>query len=307
MRGTQALSKWRHPGRAIMIHGIGDCSDGWVRCICFLIGRRDLSRCPTRRLKTLECGAVLPTVTRPVARGLRSEYNASVHSNRLRSLASRRGSMPSRAPTQEDLIRKIQAEGVTDLRLIQAFREVPRAGFVPAEVAHRAYEDQPLPIPHGQVTTQPSLVAKMIEALQLSGSEKVLEVGTGYGFQTALLANLSAFVWSIERWGDLAQTARANLTRQGIRNVAVIVGDGSEGLPEQAPFDAILVSAAFPEVPRPLQDQLAVGGRLIQPVGPGGAEEVTLFVKTDQGLAPRRIVTGAFFVRLYGKHGFEPA
>jgi protein-L-isoaspartate(D-aspartate) O-methyltransferase len=213
--------------------------------------------------------------------------------------------MPSRAPNQADLIRAIQDEGVADLRLIQAFREVPRAGFVPAEVADRAYEDQPLPIPHRQVTTQPSLVAKMIEALQLRGSEKVLEVGTGYGFQTALLAKLSAFVWSIERWGDLAEAARANLIRQGIQNVEVVVGDGSGGLPEQAPFDAILVSAAFPEVPRPLQDQLAVGGRLIQPVGPGGAEEVTLFTKTEQGLAPRRIVTGAYFVRLYGKYGFK--
>lgn len=215
--------------------------------------------------------------------------------------------MPSRAPTQDDLIRAIQSEGLADLRLIQAFREVPRAGFVPPEVVDRAYEDRPLPIPHRQVTTQPSLVAKMIEALQLRGSEKVLEVGTGYGFQTALLATLSAFVWSIERWGDLAETARANLARQGIENVEVVVGDGSEGFPEPAPFDAILVSAAFPEVPRPLQDQLAVGGRLIQPVGPGGAEEVTLFTKTEQGLAPRRIVTGAYFVRLYGKYGFEAA
>lgn len=211
--------------------------------------------------------------------------------------------MPSR-PTQDDLVRAIIAEGVSDRRLLDALREVPRTGFVPPGFEEAAYIDGPLPIPHEQVTTQPSLTAKMIEALRLRGSEKVLEIGSGYGFQTALLAKLAAFVWSVEWWADLAETARANLARRGIENVRVIVGDGSEGLAERAPFDAILVSAAFPETPKPLQEQLAEGGRLVQPIGPGGEEEVFLFEKTEKGFAPRRIITWARFVRLYGQHGF---
>jgi len=207
-------------------------------------------------------------------------------------------------PTQEDLVQAIIAEGVTDSRLLQALREVPRADFAPQALAERAYRDEPLPISHGQVTTQPSLVARMVEALQLKGREKVLEIGTGYGFQTALLARLSAFVWSMELWEDIAEVARTNLSRGGVTNVTVIVGDGSEGLPRQAPFDAILVSAAFPEVPSPLKEQLAPGGRLVQPIGFGGDEAVVLFEKGTEGLVPRKTVTWARFVRLYGRHGF---
>lgn len=172
------------------------------------------------------------------------------------------------------------------------------------ELAEQAHLDRPLPIPHGQVTTQPSLSAKMIEALDLTGSERVLEVGTGYGFQTALLSRLSRSVYSVERFSDVAGTARNNLDRQRIENVEVTVGDGTRGLPEHAPYDAILVSAAFTSVPPPLAEQLAVGGRLVQPMGPGGEEEVVLFEKGEEGLARRRTVTGAHFVRLYGAHAF---
>ena len=196
------------------------------------------------------------------------------------------------------------AAGVRDPRLLQALRAVPRSAFVPADLVAQAYLDQPLPIPHGQVTTQPSLAAKMIEALGLTGSEQVLEVGTGYGFQTALLACLSRFVWSIERWPDIAGTARDNLGRHGVTNVDVIVGDGTAGLPERAPFDAILISAAFPRVPPPLPEQLTPGGRLVQPIGSGGDEEVVLFDRGPQGLVRRRAVSLARFVRLYGTHGF---
>ena len=204
----------------------------------------------------------------------------------------------------EDLVRAVVATGTRDPRLLAALRAVPRADFVPPDLADQAYLDRPLPIPHGQVTTQPSLVAKMIEALGLTGSERVLEVGTGYGFQTALLAQLSNFVHSIERFPDVAETARDNLTRQGVANVEVVVGDGTKGLPEHAPYDAILVSAAFPRVPPPLAEQLALGGRLVQPVGPGGEEKVILFEKGPQGLVPRQNITGAHFVRLYGAHAF---
>ncbi len=206
---------------------------------------------------------------------------------------------------RELLASKIVAAGVRDPRLLDALGEVPRAGFVPPEVVEQAYLDRPLPIPHGQVTTQPSLSAKMIEALGLTGSERVLEVGTGYGFQTALLARLSNFVWSIERWHDVAETAKENLARHGVENARVIAGDGTEGLPEHAPYDAILVSAAFTSVPPPLAEQLAAGGRLVQPIGSGGQEVVVLFEKGPEGLARRRTVTGAHFVRLYGAHAFR--
>jgi protein-L-isoaspartate(D-aspartate) O-methyltransferase len=133
----------------------------------------------------------------------------------------------------------------------------------------------------------------------------VLEVGTGYGYQTALLAQLASFVTSIERWPDLAEQARRNLAARSIANVHVVDGDGTEGLPAAAPYDAILVSAAFPQVPEPLVSQLRMGGRLVQPIGPGGAEKVIVFEHSADGLAPRGVVCHARFVRLYGRHGYE--
>jgi protein-L-isoaspartate(D-aspartate) O-methyltransferase len=207
-------------------------------------------------------------------------------------------------PTESELLAALRDEGIQAPRLLEAIRAVPRAEFVPAATADLAYHDAPLRIPHDQVTTQPSLVAKMVDALGLTGTERVLEVGTGYGWQTALLARLAREVWSVERWPDLANTARENLSRNGAANASVVVGDGSEGLPDQAPFDGILVSAAFPSVPEPLTDQLAVGGRLVQPIGPGGAEDVVLFERRRGGLVKRRTLTGARFVRLVGRRGF---
>jgi protein-L-isoaspartate(D-aspartate) O-methyltransferase len=204
----------------------------------------------------------------------------------------------------ENLIQAITTEGVRDLRLFEALLAVPRAGFVPPNLAERAYEDKPLPIPHGQVTTQPSLVARMVEALGLAGSERILEVGAGYGWQTALLARLCDFVWAVERFGDVAEAARENVARFGVTNAEVVTADGTEGLPEHAPYDAILVAAAFPSVPRPLEEQLAAGGRLVQPVGPGGREEVVLFGKGTRGLVRRRTIAQARFVRLHGAHAF---
>jgi protein-L-isoaspartate(D-aspartate) O-methyltransferase len=147
----------------------------------------------------------------------------------------------------------------------------------------------------------------MIEALDLRGDERVLEIGTGYGFQTALLASLAAEVWSVERFGDVAHAARENLRSHGINNVHVVIKDGSGGLPEHGPFQGIVVAAAFPQVPRPLADQLAPGGRLVQPIGPGGREDVTLFLDAGGRLAARETLTGAHFVRLVGKHGFAEA
>jgi protein-L-isoaspartate(D-aspartate) O-methyltransferase len=203
-----------------------------------------------------------------------------------------------------DLVTASRAAGVQDTRLLKAVETVPRADFVLPDLAALAYRDTPLPIPHDQVTTQPSLVARMVEALGLSRSDRVLEIGTGFGWQTALLARLAGEVWSIERWDDIARTARANLERQGIENAHVVVGDGTRGLTERAPYDAILVAAAFPTVPPPLVEQLAEGGRLVQPIGSGGGDEVILFGKRRGTLQRERLVSGAHFVRLYGEHGF---
>ncbi|WP_354637260.1 protein-L-isoaspartate O-methyltransferase family protein [Kitasatospora camelliae] len=206
----------------------------------------------------------------------------------------------------EDLVRAVRAAGVRDERLLGAIRAVPRAGFVPAEQAGAANLDRPIPIAHGLVTTQPSLTAIMIEGLALSGDEHVLEVGTGLGFQTVLLAHLAADVVSIEWWPDLVDQARENLDRLGVRNVELLVGDGSGGVPGSAPYDAVLVSAAYPEVPPLLAGQLRIGGRLVQPIGPGGREDVVAFRRTASGLERERVLIPARFVRLYGEYGFPP-
>ncbi|MBD0293528.1 MAG: protein-L-isoaspartate(D-aspartate) O-methyltransferase [Jiangellaceae bacterium] len=202
------------------------------------------------------------------------------------------------------LVRACRIAGVRDERVLQAVAAVPRASFVPRELVDWADEDSPLPIPHDQVTTQPSLVALMIEALELSGTEKVLEIGTGYGWQTALLAHLAEEVWSIERFADIAETARENLRRNGTERTQVVVGDGTQGLAESAPFDAILVAAAHTRVPEPLVSQLADDGRLVMPIGPGGREIVVKFVKTRGQVIRARDVIPAHFVRLVGQHGF---
>ena len=200
------------------------------------------------------------------------------------------------------LVAAARATGVADERVLAAIAAVPRADFVPPEYAGQADADTPIPIPHQQVTTQPSLVARMVEALALAGDERVLEIGTGYGWQTALLASLAREVFSVERFAELAETARAALAERA--NVVVLVGDGSEGLADHAPFDAIVVAAAYPSVPAPLVQQLAEGGRLVQPLGPGGDEDVVLFEKRRQVLQQVRTISGAHFVRLHGRHGF---
>jgi protein-L-isoaspartate(D-aspartate) O-methyltransferase len=193
---------------------------------------------------------------------------------------------------------------VRDERVLKAVADLPRTGFVPPEHVQRAHVDTPVPIPHDQVTTQPSLVAQMVEALALSGDEVVLEIGTGYGWQTALLARLAAEVWSVERFADLAEAARANLAAHGAVNAYVVVGDGTLGLSQHAPYDAIVVAAAFPEVPPPLVEQLIEEGHLVQPIGRGGREEVVLFAKREGAPVSLRVLTGARFVRLVGTYGF---
>jgi len=203
----------------------------------------------------------------------------------------------------EALARAARAQGVRDPRVLDAFRRVPREQFVPPERVVEAYRDQPVPIPHGQVTTQPSLIAHMVAALGLRGHERVLEVGTGLGFQTAILAILAREVFSVERFPNLAEWAGRNLERAGIEGATIIVGDGTLGLPERAPFQAVVISAAAPDVPEPLGDQLTEGGRLVHPLGIGGNEMVTAYRKEGGGLVRERRVVPAHFVRLVGRYG----
>ncbi|MEV4474867.1 protein-L-isoaspartate(D-aspartate) O-methyltransferase [Nonomuraea salmonea] len=197
-----------------------------------------------------------------------------------------------------ELVTAAERAGIHDLRLLAAIAATPRELFVPPRSAGQACLDVPIPLAHGQPTSQPSLVAQMIDALRLTGAETVLEIGTGYGYQTALLARLARHVHSIERLPDLAAHARANLAAAGITGAEVLAGDGSAGLPEHAPYDAVIVSAAAPHVPAALAEQLAEGGRLVMPVTGQIADIVTLFTKQRGHLASLRELTPASFVPL---------
>ena len=207
-------------------------------------------------------------------------------------------------PDIHDLIQTIQAQGVIDQRVLDAFRVVRRADFVPPDLASFAYEDRPLPIARFQVTTQPSLVARMVEAMGLEPADRALEVGAGLGFQAAILSRLCDQVVTVERFPDLADAARENLRRAGITNVLVLVGDGTLGAPDRSPFQAIIGAAAAPRIPAPLAEQLDEGGRLVLPIGPGGAEEVTLFRKEEGRIVRLATLTPASFVRMIGDYGY---
>lgn len=202
------------------------------------------------------------------------------------------------------LIEELQRKGIKDLAVLKAFDEVPRHEFVPTGLRHRAYEDAPLPIGHGQTISQPWVHAKYLELLGLSGKERVLEIGTGSGFQSALLTKLAGSVFSIERIAALAETARESLKRCGIEHVIQRVGDGTLGWPEYAPFDAILVGAASPAVPQPLLDQLAPGGRLLVPIGGREFQHLLRVQRTDDGFE-QTTLDAMRFVPLIGTHGFN--
>lgn len=208
-----------------------------------------------------------------------------------------------RAPGPEDLVRAVRDAGIADPRVLEAFQRIQRTSFVPSAARPAAYEDAPVPIGHDQVTTQPSLVARMVEALHLRGDERVLEIGAGLGFQTAILATLCRQVFSVEWFADLAEQARTNLAAAGMRNAMVVVGDGTLGLSRHAPFNAVVVAAAAPAVAAPLAEQLAEGGRLVQPLGPGGRDDVVVFVKRAGGLVRAASLTAARFVPLRGTFG----
>ena len=205
---------------------------------------------------------------------------------------------------RSQLVETLRAKGISDLAVLKAVSEVPRHLFVPASVRHRAYEDSALPIGERQTISQPFVQATYLQALSLTGEEKVLEVGTGSGYQTALLAQLAAMVFSIERHASLAQEAKEALSAAGITNVSIMVGDGTLGWRPYAPYDAILVSAASPDIPQPLLEQLADGGRLVIPTG--GRDTQHLLLVTRQGNEyTRQKLADVRFVPLVGELGYE--
>lgn len=205
---------------------------------------------------------------------------------------------------KERLINLLASYGIKE-PILSAFEKVPREKFVPAKLTDAAYEDRALPIGEGQTISQPSLVASMLQELKLKGDETVLEVGTGSGFEAALLATLCKKVYTIERIEKLAKQAKKRIRSLGLVNVEVAVGDGSLGIPKHAPFDAAVVSAAFREVPRPLVEQLKEDGRLIMPVGSPESQEVVLYKKKEGKLVEATRISPVRFVPLIGKYGWQ--
>lgn len=217
---------------------------------------------------------------------------------------------PAPDPTHEfrgarrHLVELLQEQGIRDLSVLHAIDETPRHRFVPTGVRHRAYEDSALPIGSGQTISQPSIHARYLEILGLTGEERVLEIGTGSGYQTALIARLAAQVFSIERVGPLLDRAREVLAELNVRNVSFLLGDGTIGWRQYGPYDAILVSAAAPAVPPAYLEQLAEGGRLLIPIGE--REEQSLHVITRRnGAFETREVGPVRFVPLLGKDSWE--
>jgi len=202
------------------------------------------------------------------------------------------------------LVETLREKGITDLAVLRAFDLTPRHQFVPTGVRHRAYEDSALPIGNGQTISQPYIHARYLELLKLTGNERVLEIGTGSGFQTVLISHLAAQVFSIERIAALSQSARENIQRVGATNVSLLVGDGTIGWRAYSPYDAILVSAAGPTIPEPLVAQLADGGRMVVPVG-GQSEQVLWHVTRSGDQIERKELGPVRFVPLVGRHGWE--
>jgi protein-L-isoaspartate(D-aspartate) O-methyltransferase len=200
--------------------------------------------------------------------------------------------------------RQLRGRDIEDERVLRAMERVRRELFVPQELRSRAYDDAALPIGYGQTISQPYMVARICEALALRGDERVLDVGTGSGYQAAVLAELAAEVVTIERLPELAQSARASLVAAGYERVEVRVGDGTLGVPDRAPFQAIAVAAAVPELPATLYEQLEARGRLVLPVGTRRAQELQVVVRSPEGPAVLRSVP-CRFVPLVGEEGFE--
>lgn len=205
---------------------------------------------------------------------------------------------------RQRLVETLREKGIRDLAVLHAIEQTPRHAFVPSGLRHRAYEDSALPIGNGQTISQPWVHARYLELLRLTGNERVLEVGTGSGYQTVLLSHLIAQVFSIERIPALFKQARENIQRAGAPNVSLLMGDGTIGWREYAPYDAILVSAGAPSVPQPLLEQLSEGGRLLIPLG--DREEQRLVVaERKNGRVEMHDVAPVRFVPLLGSHGWR--
>jgi protein-L-isoaspartate(D-aspartate) O-methyltransferase len=199
---------------------------------------------------------------------------------------------------------QIASRGVRDDRVLSAMRSVPRHLFVPPTYRDAAYNDCPLPIGRGQTISQPYIVAVMTELLQILPGDRVLEIGGGSGYQAAILGTLARDVISIERIPDVAEMAKENLSGAGITNVTIVIGDGTLGYPAKAPYDAILITAAAPDVPPPLIGQLAEGGRLVAPVGSRDLQELVRCTKKE-GTVTREYFGGVVFVPLLGEYGWQ--
>ncbi len=202
------------------------------------------------------------------------------------------------------LVEELQDQGIRDLAVLHAIEQTPRHAFVPSAVRHRAYEDSALPLGNGQTISQPSTHARYLELLRLTGSERVLEIGTGTGYQTVLLSHLASQVFSVERVAPLLERARETIQRLEARNISLLLGDGTLGWREYAPYDAILVSAASPEIPTAYPEQLHEGGRLLIPLGSRGEQTLHLMTRRGDSLEDREIGP-VRFVPLVGRHGWE--
>jgi protein-L-isoaspartate(D-aspartate) O-methyltransferase len=199
---------------------------------------------------------------------------------------------------------QIASRGIRDIRVLNAMNKVPRHLFVEEALQGQAYNDYPLPIGEKQTISQPYMVALMTEALELKGDERVLEIGTGSGYQAAILADLAEWVYSIERIRSLANKARKILFELHCYNMEIKVSDGTQGWKEKAPFQAITVTAGTPDIPEPLLDQLAMGGRLVVPVGDAFSQTLVRVIRTKGGVK-REYMGGCHFVKLIGKHGWQ--
>ena len=199
---------------------------------------------------------------------------------------------------------QLAGRGIRNHRVLEAMRRVPRHLFVEEALQEQAYSDYPLPIGEKQTISQPYIVALMSEVLELKGDEKILEIGTGSGYQAAILAELADRVFSVERFPPLAYRASQILKKRGYQNILIRVADGSLGWPEEAPFDGIMVTAGTPKIPQPLTDQLRVGGRLVLPVGDRLSQELVLVERTPEGIR-KTDFGGVRFVDLVGKWGWE--
>jgi protein-L-isoaspartate(D-aspartate) O-methyltransferase len=205
---------------------------------------------------------------------------------------------------RRQLVERIRRKGIDDPRVLAALSRVPRDAFVPEPIRSRAYDDTALPIGYGQTISQPSLQALYLQTLRIGPDDRVLEIGAGSGYQTALLAEIAGNVYAVERLPELTQRAREVLDDLGYRNIALVTKDGTVGWSKYAPYDAILVAAASPDVPDTLVDQLTPGGRLLIPVGDRTTQDLILIRMTEEGEVERRSVTQCVFVPLIGRFGW---